>query len=113
LTGKHTGTTSATMRQQVEAARAAQARRTPDGTPNARLDSKRLNAVANLSDSCLLLMKQAMDELGSAPARTTRSDGLPGRSQTSTAPNTSANTTSLRRFSIGCWIENFEKPSHA
>jgi magnesium chelatase family protein len=64
LTGGQTGTTSATMRDQVEMARVAQARRTPDGTPNARLDSKRLNAVANLSDNCLLLMKQAMDELG-------------------------------------------------
>jgi magnesium chelatase family protein len=64
LTGKATGTTSAQMRQQVEQARALQARRFDDGVPNARLDSKRLNSVAALSDSCLLLMKQAMDELG-------------------------------------------------
>jgi magnesium chelatase family protein len=64
LTGKTTGTSSATMRQQVESARAIQATRFPDGTTNARLDSKRLNTVANLSEPCLLLMKQAMDELG-------------------------------------------------
>jgi magnesium chelatase family protein len=64
LTGKTTGTTSAQMRDQVESARAIQARRFEDAVPNARLDSKRLNTVASLSDSCLLLMKQAMDELG-------------------------------------------------
>lgn len=64
LTGKHSGTSSATMRTQVQSARAVQAKRFADASPNARLDTKRLNAVANLSDSCLLLMKQAMDELG-------------------------------------------------
>jgi len=64
LTGKQTGTSSATMRDQVATARAVQAKRFEDAAPNARLDSKRLNVVANLSDSCLLLMKQAMDELG-------------------------------------------------
>ena len=64
LTGKTVGTSSTTMRNQVQAARALQGQRFPDATPNARLDSKRLNTCATLSESCLLLMKQAMDELG-------------------------------------------------
>ena len=64
LTSRRPGTNSATMREQVNAARAVQLRRFPDGTPNARMDSRQLKAHADLSDSCLLLMKQAMDELG-------------------------------------------------
>ena len=52
------------MRQQVETARAIQSKRFEDAVPHARLDSKRLNSVASLSEACLLLMKQAMDELG-------------------------------------------------
>ncbi len=31
---------------------------------NARMDSRQLKNFCELSDSCLLLMKQAMDELG-------------------------------------------------
>ena len=64
LTSKTPGTSSATMRDQVTAARAIQLKRQPDGTPNARLDSKQLQQHCALSDPCLLLMKQAMDELG-------------------------------------------------
>jgi magnesium chelatase family protein len=64
LTGRHSGTTSATMREQVVRARAVQDKRFGDGTSNASMDSKQLKARAELSDGCLLLMKQAMDELG-------------------------------------------------
>ncbi len=64
LTGRRLGTTSATMRQQVIQAREVQARRFTDGTINARMDSRQLKLNCDLSDACLLLMKQAMDELG-------------------------------------------------
>jgi magnesium chelatase family protein len=64
LTAKKTGTTSAQMREQVLRARARQAKRLGENVTNARLDSKQLQKHANLTDSCLLLMKQAMDELG-------------------------------------------------
>jgi len=64
LTGKRQGTDSKTMRQQVHRARDLQRKRFDNDTTNARMDSKHLKAHADLSDSCLLLMKQAMDELG-------------------------------------------------
>jgi magnesium chelatase family protein len=65
LTSRQRGTDSATMRRQVEKARGAQAKRFDgDGTSNARMDSRQLKAHCELSDGCLLLMKQAMDELG-------------------------------------------------
>ena len=65
LTSRQAGTDSATMRGQVTAARAAQAKRFGgDGTSNARMDSRQLKKFCDLSDGCLLLMKQAMDELG-------------------------------------------------
>jgi magnesium chelatase family protein len=65
LTGRHQGTSSATMREQVVRARAVQAGRFDDHqTTNARMDSRQLKAFCELSDGCLLLMKQAMDELG-------------------------------------------------
>lgn len=66
LTGKHQGTSSAAMREQVMKARSAQAARFGgDGTANnARMDSRQLRAHVDLSDPCLLLMKQALDELG-------------------------------------------------
>jgi magnesium chelatase family protein len=64
LTSRRPGTDSTTMREQVLRARAAQATRFPDGTLNARMDSRQLKQHCDLSDSCLLLMKQAMDELG-------------------------------------------------
>src|SRR5688572_5308676 len=64
LTGRTNGTSSGTMREQVVRARAVQDKRFGDGTSNASMDSKQLKAHAELSDGCLLLMKQAMDELG-------------------------------------------------
>ena len=48
----------------VDKARAAQKKRFGEKTVNARMDSKQLSQHAALSDSCLLLMKQAMDEMG-------------------------------------------------
>ena len=65
LTSRQRGTDSATMREQVVRARSVQAKRfNNDGTSNARMDSRQLKAHCELSDGCLLLMKQAMDELG-------------------------------------------------
>ncbi len=65
LTGKHQGTSSAAMREQVTRARAIQTQRFGDGPGcNARMDSKQLRAHCELGESSLLLMKQAMDELG-------------------------------------------------
>jgi magnesium chelatase family protein len=64
LTGKKIGTDSATMRQQVLATREIQRKRFNDQTTNAAMDSPHLKQHCDLSDSCLLLMKQAMDELG-------------------------------------------------
>ena len=64
LTGRSTGTDTATMRKQVLAAREIQHSRFPDGTTNARMDSRQLKQHCELTDGCLLLMKQAMDEMG-------------------------------------------------
>jgi magnesium chelatase family protein len=64
LTSKHSGTSSATMREHVDRARKAQDKRFSGQTSNARMDTRQLKAHCDLSDSCLLLMKQAMDELG-------------------------------------------------
>jgi magnesium chelatase family protein len=64
LTGKQQGTSSATMRDQVNRARKTQRDRFKSDTTNASMDTKQLKAHGDLSDSCLLLMKQAMDELG-------------------------------------------------
>ncbi len=64
LTSRRPGTDSATIRQQVVGARERQARRFKTETTNAAMDSRQLKLHCELSDSCLLLMKQAMDELG-------------------------------------------------
>ncbi len=65
LTSRRVGTDSQTMRQQVTRARDAQRARFGDSAvTNANMNSKQLKAHCDLSDSCLLLMKQAMDELG-------------------------------------------------
>ena len=65
LTGKRAGTDSAAMRTQVESARAVQKKRfANDSMTNARMNSKLLQKHAELSPACLLLMKQAMEELG-------------------------------------------------
>ena len=52
------------MRGQVERARAVQQKRFGENRGNARMDSRQLKQFCELSDSCLLLMKQAMDEMG-------------------------------------------------
>jgi magnesium chelatase family protein len=65
LTGRRAGTDSATMRASVARARAVQhGRFGDDGTTNARMDSRQLRQHCELNDGCLLMMKQAMDELG-------------------------------------------------
>jgi magnesium chelatase family protein len=64
LTGKRAGTDSATMAGQVQAARQIQRQRFGDTVTNASMDSKQLKQHCELSDGCLLMMKQAMDELG-------------------------------------------------
>ncbi len=65
LTGRQTGTDSAAMRKQVMKARAAQGKRFgKEAMTNGRMDSRQLKSFCELSDSCLVLMKQAMDELG-------------------------------------------------
>ena len=43
---------------------AIQLKRFGDGTTNARMDSRALRTHCELSDRCMLLMKQAMDEMG-------------------------------------------------
>ena len=52
------------MRQHVERARKVQQKRFGDRATNASMGAKELKVQCELSDSCLLLMKQAMDELG-------------------------------------------------
>ena len=66
LTGRKPGTTSAAMSEQVERARLVQTARFGGDciASNARMDSRQLKRFCDLSDSCLLMMKQAMDELG-------------------------------------------------
>jgi magnesium chelatase family protein len=64
LTGKNKGTDSATMRQRVLGARGVQQKRFGDSTLNAHMNSKGLKSYCELSEGCLLLMKQAMNELG-------------------------------------------------
>ena len=65
LTNRRPGTDSAAMRAAVARARQVQHDRFGDGTTtNARMDSRQLRQHADLSDGCLLMMKQVMDELG-------------------------------------------------
>ena len=64
LTSRKPGTDSPTMRQQVLHARGIQRNRFNSDTQNGSMDSKQLKKFCDLSESCLLLMKQAMDELG-------------------------------------------------
>jgi magnesium chelatase family protein len=64
LTGRKPGTDSATMRRHVLAARKIQAKRYGDATNNAGLSTKQMKTHCDLSESCLLLMRQAMTELG-------------------------------------------------
>ena len=64
LTGKTAGTNSETMRQSVLAARQMQRDRFGDQTTNAIMDSRDLKKYGELNDTGLLLMRQAMEELG-------------------------------------------------
>jgi len=64
LTGKHKGTDSMTMRSRVESARKIQQKRFNSSTTNSRMSSKELQKHCEMSEGCLMLMKQAMDELG-------------------------------------------------
>ena len=64
LVNRRAGTDSATMRESVARARSVQQKRFGDGTTNARMDSRGLRQHCDLSEGCLLMMKQAMDELG-------------------------------------------------
>ena len=64
LTGKNRGTDSQTMRQRVLAARQIQQKRFGSATLNAHMNSKALKTFCELSEGCLILMKQAMNELG-------------------------------------------------
>jgi magnesium chelatase family protein len=64
LTGKRQGTDSVTMATQVARARAIQHKRFRSDTTNASMDTKQLKQFCELSDGCLLMMKQAMTELG-------------------------------------------------
>jgi magnesium chelatase family protein len=64
LTSKAAGTDSVTMRTQVDRARDVQRKRFNNALTNAAMDSRQLKQHCDLDDSCLLLMKQAMDELG-------------------------------------------------
>jgi len=64
LTGKTRGTDSKTMRLRVQAARQIQQKRFGDATLNAHMGSKALKSFCELGEGCLMLMKQAMNELG-------------------------------------------------
>jgi len=64
LTGAPKGTSSAQMRQQVLAARDAQARRQGPGLPNSRLSGRRLDTLAPLNDVARALLGSAMTEMG-------------------------------------------------
>jgi len=64
LTGKKPGTDSAAMRKQVATARKTQDKRNGEASSNANLSTKQMKAHCDLSESCLLLMRQAMNELG-------------------------------------------------
>jgi len=64
LTGKTSGTDTASMRKRVHAARQLQHRRYGGPTTNANLSAKQSKAHCDLNSGCLLLMKQAMTELG-------------------------------------------------
>ena len=52
------------MRNRVQAAREIQRKRFGNAMLNAHMGSKQLKSFCELSPGCLLLMKQAMNELG-------------------------------------------------
>ena len=64
LSGAPKGQGSAAMRDQAAAARRVQIARQGDGTPNARLSGKQLDALAKFSGAAMDLLGHAMRELG-------------------------------------------------
>ena len=52
------------MREQVLRARQTQRQRFNNDTTNGRMDTRQLKTCCDLDEGCLLMMKQAMDELG-------------------------------------------------
>jgi magnesium chelatase family protein len=64
LTSRQPGTSSQSMRDQVIQARQKQHERFGDSTTNARMETRQLQRHCDLSSSCSLLRKQAMEELG-------------------------------------------------
>lgn len=64
LSSAPTGTSSATMREQVLAARAKQRTRHDSSTPNARLSGKQLDQFAKLDEKSSTLLGNALTELG-------------------------------------------------
>ena len=58
------GTTSATMREDVHRARAAQAKRQGAATANARLTGRQLDTFAAMDDMARTMLGQAMTEMG-------------------------------------------------
>jgi magnesium chelatase family protein len=65
MSSRQRGTDSATMRRQVHSARQRQLDRFEDpAMTNGRMDSKKLNRFVELDDPALLVLKQAMEELG-------------------------------------------------
>jgi magnesium chelatase family protein len=64
LTSRRSGTDSATMRAQVTKARDVQQKRFKGQTTNASMDSRQLKTHCDLDEGCLLLMKQALEEMG-------------------------------------------------
>ncbi len=64
LTTRRAGTDSATMRAPSPGPGRCSTPASATGTTNARMDSRQLRAHCELSEPCLLMMKQAMDELG-------------------------------------------------
>ncbi len=62
--GDKRGTSTATMREAVDKARARQTARQGAPTPNARLSGKQLDAMAVMDESALAMLGQAMTSLG-------------------------------------------------
>jgi len=64
LTGRSPGTDSATIRKRVHAARKLQLKRFDGASTNAAMSVKEMKQHCDLSEGCLLMMRQAMTELG-------------------------------------------------
>lgn len=64
LTQAPTGTSTATMRAEVDVARERQRARQGETLPNARLSGKQLDRLAPLGDAAMSVLGQAMGELG-------------------------------------------------